>query len=115
VYVTENLAVRGGITWQGLGWAFGWNVCNWHPLTWFSHMLDCQIYGLRPWGHHLTSILLHSINVALLFLVLRRMTGAPWRSFFVAACFGLHPLRVESVAWVSERKDVLSTFFFLLA
>jgi Flp pilus assembly protein TadD len=114
-YVTENIVVQDGFTWHGLGWAFGWHASNWHPLTWYSHMLDCQIYGLKPWGHHFTSIVLHSVNAVLLFMVLSRMTGMLWRSFFVAACFGLHPLRVESVAWVSERKDVLSMFFFLLA
>src|ERR1035438_6065945 len=76
-------------------------------------MLDCQIFGLRPWGHHLTSLLLHAINTSLVFLVLRRMTGAVWQSLFVAALFGTHPLRVESVAWIAERKDVLSTMFWL--
>ena len=76
-----------------------------------SHMLDCQLFGLKPWGHHLTSLLLHALNTALVFLLLRTMTGAVWRSLLVAALFGAHPLHVESVAWVAERKDVLSTFF----
>ena len=83
-------------------------------MTWLSILADCQFYGLRPWGYHLTSLLLHAANTVLLFLALRRMTGAAWRSAFVAALFGLHPLHVESVAWVSERKDVLSGFFWML-
>src|SRR6202044_3047470 len=87
---------------------------NWHPLTWISHMADCQVYGLHPWGHHLTNVLLHAANALLLFILLRGMTRAPWRSLFVAALFGLHPLHVESVAWIAERKDVLSTTFWML-
>jgi protein O-mannosyl-transferase len=115
IYVTTNPHVQNGLTWDSVKWAFqSSEASNWHPLTWLSHMLDCQFYGLKPWGHHLTSLLLHTANTLLLFLVLRRMTGATWRSFFVAALFGLHPLRVESVAWVAERKDVLSTAFWLL-
>ena len=103
-YVTSNLQVQQGLTWAGAGWAFrAIKECNWHPLTWLSHMADCQLFGLHPWGHHLTSVLLHSLNTGLLFLLLRKMTGATGRSFFVAALFGLHPLRVESVAWVAER------------
>jgi len=114
-YVTENAHVTGGLTWAGVKWAFrSTEASNWHPLTWLSHMEDCQVYGLRPWGHHLTSVLLHAIDAVLLFAVLRKMTGAPRRSLFVAALFGLHPLHVESVAWVSERKDVLSTAFWML-
>ena len=85
------------------------------PLTVLSHMLDCQLFGLKPWGHHLTSVLLHALNAALVFALLRQMTGATWRSLLVAALFAVHPLRVESVAWVAERKDVLSGFFGLLA
>jgi len=116
LYVTENPHIRQGLTWTGVGYAFSSIVAgNWHPLTVLSHMLDCQLYGLKPWGHHLTSVLLHAANTILVFLVLRRMTGALWRSFFVAAFFGLHPLHIESVAWVAERKDVLSTLFWLLA
>lgn len=115
IYVTTNPHVQNGLTWDSVKWAFqSSEASNWHPLTWLSHMLDCQLYGLKPWGHHLTSLLLHTANTLLLFLVLRRMTGATWRSFLVAALFGLHPLRVESVAWVAERKDVLSTAFWLL-
>ena len=113
-YVTENLHVRAGLTGPGLVWAFGYRAGNWHPLTWLSHMLDCQVYGLNPAGHHLTNMLLHAANTVLLFLALRCMTGAVWRSACVAALFAWHPLHVESVAWVAERKDVLSAFFFLL-
>jgi tetratricopeptide (TPR) repeat protein len=113
-YVYENPVVAHGLTMKGLGWAFGVHAHNWHPLTWFSHMLDCQIYGLKPAGHHVTNVLLHAASAVCLFLLLRRMTGAQWRSAFVAAVFAVHPLRVESVAWVAERKDVLSGLFFLL-
>jgi len=114
-YVTENPHVRTGLTWPGVVWAFSsFSVANWHPLTWLSHMLDCQLYGLRPAGHHLTNLLLHTGSTLLLFLVLSRMTGALWRSACVAALFAWHPLHVESVAWVAERKDVLSAFFFML-
>src|SRR5207245_9765387 len=87
---------------------------NWHPLTTITHMLDCQLYGLNAGGHHLTNVLLHSIAVVLFFVVLQEMTGTRWRSAFVAALFAIHPLRVESVAWIAERKDVLSGIFFML-
>jgi protein O-mannosyl-transferase len=114
-YVTENPMVQRGPTVETLRWAFiSTHASNWHPLTWLSHALDCQLYGANPGGHHVTSLLLHVVNTVLLFLILKRMTGACWRSFLVAALFALHPLHVESVAWVAERKDVLSTFFFLL-
>ena len=113
-YVTENGQVRSGLTLHGMVWAFGKHAGNWHPLTWLSHMLDCQLYGIKPAGHHLTNVLLHTASTVLLFLVLCRMTGAPWRSACVAALFGWHPLHVESVAWVAERKDVLSALFFML-
>ena len=90
-------------------WAFRSGYAgNWHPVTWLSHMLDCQMFGLNPWGHHLTNVLLHALNAGLVFALLRQMTGATWRSLLVAALFAVHPLRVESVAWVTERKDVLS-------
>ena len=116
VYVSENRHVQGGLTPENIVGAFRVNTAgNWHPLTLLSHMLDCQIYGLRPWGHHLTNVLLHAANCVLIFLVLMRMTGACWRSACVAALFAAHPAHVESVAWVAERKDVLSSFFFLLA
>jgi protein O-mannosyl-transferase len=115
-YVTENDYVQAGLTWEGVHWAFrSTEAANWHPLTRLSHMLDCELFGLAPWGHHLTSILLHALNAALLFGVLQSMTGATWRSFAVALLFGLHPLRVESVTWIAERKDVLSTLFWMLA
>jgi tetratricopeptide (TPR) repeat protein len=114
-YVTENRYVQDGLTWDGFVWAFTTTHANfWHPLTWLSHMLDGELYGLNPAGHHFTNLLLHIANTLLLFLVLRRMTGALWRSAFVAALFALHPLHVESVAWASERKDVLSTLFWIL-
>ncbi|MGP8021123.1 MAG: tetratricopeptide repeat protein, partial [Limisphaerales bacterium] len=114
-YVYENPEVIQGLSLKGIGWALTHSVAaNWHPLTVMSHMLDCQLYGLHAGGHHLTSLLLHAATAILLFLVLREMTGALWRSAFVAAVFAIHPLRVESVAWVSERKDVLSGLFFML-
>ncbi len=115
-YVTDNVHVQRGLTWESVRWAArSSETGNWHPLTWLSHMLDSELFGLKPWGHHLTNVLLHACNTVLLFLVFRRMTGAAWPSLFVAALFGLHPLHVESVAWVAERKDVLSTLFGLLA
>lgn len=114
-YVTENRFVQKGLTLESISWAFtATHASNWHPLTWLSHMLDCQLFGLNPGMHHLTSLLLHIASSILLFLVFRRMTGALWCSAFVAALFALHPLHVESVAWVAERKDVLSAFFWLL-
>jgi tetratricopeptide (TPR) repeat protein len=114
-YVCNNSQVRNGLTWHGVAWAFTTIHANfWHPLTWLSHMLDCELFGLNPAGHHLTNLLLHIANTLLLFLVFHRMTNAVWRSAFVAALFALHPLHVESVAWASERKDVLSTLFWML-
>jgi len=114
-YVYENPAITNGLHWKGVVWAFTHSHgANWHPLTTLSHMLDCQLFGLNPRGHHLTNVLLHTASVLLLFLVLRKMTGALWRSAFVAAVFAIHPLGVESVAWVAERKDVLSGLFFML-
>jgi tetratricopeptide (TPR) repeat protein len=112
-YVTGNAHIP--LTPANLAWAF-WHGqdANWHPLTLWSFMLDHQLYGLKPWGFHLTNVLLHAVNTVLVFLVLRRMTGATWRSLMVAALFGLHPLRVESVTWISERKDVLSMLFWML-
>lgn len=115
-YVTGNAHVQGGLTPAGIAWAFtSYGLSNWHPLTWLSHMLDVSLFGLAPSGHHLTSVLLHVVNTLLLFVALRRLTGAAWRSLAVAALFALHPLHVESVAWVSERKDVLSTTFWMAA
>jgi tetratricopeptide (TPR) repeat protein len=116
LYVTANPHVQAGPTLAGLKWAFLNSVAsNWHPLTLLSHMLDCRIYGPNPWGHHLTSIVLHAMNAMLVFILFQQMTGAKWRSAFVAAVFAVHPLHVESVAWVSERKDVLSGLFGLLS
>jgi tetratricopeptide (TPR) repeat protein len=116
VYVTANARVQGGLTLQNIIWAFTHSLnANWHPLTVLSHMLDCQLFGLNPWGQHLTNVLLHAGNTALVFLLLRTLTGAVWRSVMVAALFGWHPVHVESAAWVAERKDVLSTCFGLLA
>ena len=115
VYVTENVHVQEGLTLESIKWACLNPVCsNWHPLTVLSHMLDCRLFGVKPGGHHLTNVLLHALNAALVFVLLQQMTGAIWRSLFVAALFAVHPLRVESVAWVAERKDVLCGFFFLL-
>src|SRR5712691_5943015 len=114
-YVFQNPRVTPGLTLTGILWAFRHShMENWHPLTWISHMLDCQLFGLNPGGHHFTNVLLHTVAVILLFLVFHKMTGAVWRSAFVAAVFAIHPLRVESVAWVAERKDVLSGVFFML-
>jgi predicted negative regulator of RcsB-dependent stress response len=115
-YVTQNAHVQEGLTLHTIGWAFtSVEAENWHPLTWLSHALDCQLFDLNPQGHHLTSVLIHAANVVLLFLILLWATQATWASAAVAALFALHPLNVESVAWVAERKNVLSTFFFLLA
>ena len=114
-YITENPQVTAGLTWPGVVWAFTkGHAMNWHPLTWLSHMLDVELYGLSPGPHHLTSVVLHIANTLLLFGVLHRMTGQLGRSTVVAALFGVHPLHVESVAWAAERKDVLSTLFWLL-
>src|SRR5260370_38751833 len=114
-YVFENPQINTGLTLTGLLWAFRHaHAGNWHPLTSISHMLDCQLFGLRAGWHHFTNVLLHTTAVILLFLVFREMTGAVWRSAFVAAVFAIHPLRVESVAWIAERKDVLSGVFFML-
>ncbi|PYI61309.1 MAG: hypothetical protein DMC60_05705, partial [Verrucomicrobia bacterium] len=114
-YVFENPKINTGLTSTGVLWAFTHSyAANWHPLTSISHMLDCQLFGLQAGWHHFTNVLLHTIAVILLFLVFREMTGAIWRSAFVAAVFAIHPLRVESVAWIAERKDVLSGVFFML-
>jgi tetratricopeptide (TPR) repeat protein len=114
-YVAGNYHVRAGLTSEGVTWAFSnMSTGHWHPLTWLSLMLDSQLFGLSPKVFHLSNLFFHAANVLLLFLVLLRMTGARWRSAFVAAVFALHPLHVESVAWAAERKDVLSTFFWIL-
>ncbi len=115
-YVIYNHYVYDPITLKSIHWAFtAVHSANWHPITWISHMIDCRLFGLtNPGGHHVTNVVLHIANTLMLFLLLVRMTGSTWRSGFVAALFALHPLHVESVAWVAERKDVLSTFFMLL-
>jgi hypothetical protein len=113
-YVTNNQHVQAGLTWQTINWALRSTDTNWHPVTWFSHALDSELYGLNPRGHHVTNVLFHTLNVLLLFLLLAYATRAPGRSFLVAALFAIHPMNVESVAWIAERKNVLSMFFFLL-
>ncbi|MDB6059463.1 MAG: repeat-containing protein [Verrucomicrobiales bacterium] len=114
-YVYENDVIQQGLTWPGIIWAFAReHYANWHPLTWMSHMLDCQLFGLDAGGHHIINVLLHTATGTLLFLLLNRITGAMWRSAFVAAVFLWHPMHVESVAWIAERKDVLSALFFVL-
>jgi tetratricopeptide (TPR) repeat protein len=115
-YVTANPHVQSGLNWENVKWAFATgHASNWHPITWLSHILDCQLFGQQPAMHHLVSVLFHVANTLLLFLLLNGMTRAVWRSVIVAALFALHPLHVESVAWASERKDVLSAFFFFLS
>jgi len=115
LYVYQNPVVERGLSVQAVGWAFTHaQVCNWIPLTTLSHMLDCQFFGLHAGGHHLVNVLWHAASAVLLFLLLRQLTGSLWRSAFVAAVFAVHPLRAESVAWISERKDVLSGFFLML-
>ncbi len=114
-YITDNPAVLQGVTISSITWAFStFHASNWHPLTWLSHMLDVDLFGMNPSGHHFVNITLHSINSILLFLLLNRYSGFLWRSAVVAALFALHPLHVESVAWAAERKDVLSTLFWML-
>jgi tetratricopeptide (TPR) repeat protein len=114
-YVSENDHVRAGLSWSGVVWAFTHiHSHNWHPLTTMSHMLDCQLFGLKPGAHHFVNVLLHSATAVLLFLLLEQLTLTLWSSAFVAAIFAIHPLRVESVAWISERKDLLSGLFFVL-
>jgi Tfp pilus assembly protein PilF len=115
-HVTDNPQVRAGLTWNTVAWAFRtFATADWHPITWLSHALDCELFGLSPEGPHTVNLLLHVANALLLFLILESATNLVWRSFMVAALFALHPINVESVAWISERKDVLSMFFFLTA
>ncbi len=114
-YIVNNHMVQNGLTWAGIWWAFTtWHSGNWHPLTWISHMLDCQLFGLNAGPQHVVNVLFHSANAALLLMLLFRLTGHLWPSALVAALFAWHPLHVESVAWIAERKDVLSMFFGLL-
>jgi tetratricopeptide (TPR) repeat protein len=116
VYILKNSQVQTGLTWQTFKWSFTtFHAGYWHPVTWLSHALDCEIFKLNPAGHHYVNLLLHAANAVLLFLLLWRATGLSWPSLIVSAIFALHPINVESVAWVAERKNVLSMFFFLLA
>ena len=115
VYVTDNKEVQSGLSWHGIEWAFTTgHGANWHPLTWLSLMLDCQLFGVKSGPMHIVNVLFHIANSILLFVVLARMTKGVWQSAFIAGLFALHPLHVESVAWIAERKDVLSTLFWLL-
>ena len=115
IYITNNLSVQAGLTSESVIWAFTTShPPYWHPVTWLSHILDYQLYGLHPKGHYLTNLFLHIASALILFIVLLRMTGALWQSGFVAAMFAFHPLNVESVAWLTARKNVLSTLFRLL-
>lgn len=115
LYVVDNINVQRGLTLSGFCWAFtSFSASNWHPITWLSHMLDCTMFGMNPGGHFFTNLLLHALNSILLFIIFLKMTGAKWRSAFVAALFAVHPLHVESVAWISERKDLLSALFAFL-
>lgn len=114
-YVTDNSHVKEGLSYRNFVWAFtAFEVSNWHPVTWLSHMLDYEMYGMNPMGHHLTNLILHLANALLLLYLLYKSTGKYWQSLFIAALFGLHPLHVESVAWIAERKDLLSTFLFFM-
>src|SRR6185503_364618 len=116
LYVTENWRVQAGLSWEGVKWAFkSLHASNWHPATWLSHMLDCELFGVNPGAHHGVNVLLHCANTVVLFLLLWRSTRALWPAAFVAAAFAWHPLHVESVAWIAERKDVLSGLFGLLS
>ncbi|MGB9233381.1 MAG: glycosyltransferase family 39 protein, partial [Terriglobales bacterium] len=115
-YITANSHVKAGLTGLTVKWAFTtFDAANYHPLTWLSHALDCQLFGVNPAAHHEVNVLLHAVNAVLLFLLVLTATGFPWRSLFVAALFALHPINVESVAWAAERKNILSAFFLLLA
>lgn len=114
-YITTNQQVQAGLTGNGIRWAFTTeHASNWHPLTWLSHMMDCEFFGLNAGGHHIVSLVIHIVNSLLVFWAIKLMTGAYWRSAFVAVLFAIHPLHVESVGWAAERKDVLSTFFWML-
>ena len=114
-YIVENPIVREGLSWEGTKWALTtYHQANWHPLTWLSHMVDCQLFGLEPGWHHIINVMFHALNAVLLFVCLRFMTKAFWPSLLVAALFAVHPLRVESVAWAAERKDVLAGLFWML-
>src|SRR5271166_480789 len=112
-YVTNNVHIKDGLSWDTVRWAFtSFDQANWHPVTWLSHALDCQLFKLNPVGHHYENVLQHGTNAILLFLLLESATGLIWPSWVVAALFALHPVNVESVAWAAERKNVLSMLFF---
>jgi len=113
--VTENIYVQNGFSIEGIRWAFGFTGLSYWPLTWISHMLDCQLFGLAPGPHHAVNLAMHILNVIFLFLIIFKITGARYKAAFVAILFAVHPLNVESVAWVAERKNVLSTLFFMIA
>jgi len=115
-YITQNHHVQAGLTKKSIVWALGFSDQErtyWHPITWLSHMLDCELFGLNPGKHHLINLILHLANGLLLFWVLNKFTGAFWRSTFVAALFLLHPINVDTVAWAAQRKNVLSTFIWI--
>ena len=115
LYITENIRIQNGINLENIAWSFTTtHSSNWHPLTWMSHLLDVSLFDMHSGSHHLVSLFFHLLNSLLLFFAFRQMTADMWQSAFVAALFAIHPLHVESVAWVSERKDVLSTFFGML-
>ena len=118
IYVFNNEVIRQGVSWEGILWAFDFShsqaATYWHPVTWISHMVDCEIFSLNPGAHHLINVAFHYASSVLLFVILIKITGAPWKSAFVAMLFAVHPLNVESVAWIAERKSVLSTFFWML-
>ena len=115
LYILKNTSVQNGISSESFKWAFTTTAAsNWHPLTWLSHMLDCQLFKLKPTGHHIVNMVFHIANTLLLFWILRKLTNNLWPAAIAAAFFALHPLRVESVAWIAERKDVLSGFFFMI-
>ena len=112
MYVIDNPDIQRGLSWQGISWAMTTlYTSNWHPLTWLSLLADFEFYGMNAAGYHVTNLLLHIINTLLLFLLLRRITGSTWRCFTLAALFGVHPLNIESVVWIAERKNLISTFF----
>ena len=116
IYVTENAQVRSGLNWNSIVWAFSTpRALDWHPITWLSYLFDAQMFGVNPTGYHLVNVLVHAASAVLLFLILESATGLAWRSLAVAILFALHPINVESVAWIAERKNVLSMFFFLVA
>ena len=115
LYIFENPKIRAGMSVEGIAWAFGFTgIAYWHPLTWISHMLDCQLFGLNAGRHHMMNLIFHLTNSLILFYLFRKITGDSWKSGVIATLFAVHPINVESVAWIAERKNVLSTFFWML-